>query len=240
MARFCNLRSEYPFHPPASQTKKTTMYVVSCALDIINDLEDWYDETPSDFRPTQAFVPAPTTEVLTDTYHVYPDLWTVTFTNAYRTYLILLHEVVLSQLAFLHGCNTRFPPSVDSSTPNPAPVASAANRQHDEIDEQMEVSRSTIQQATNDICASVPYHLNYDPKSYFPSVPKTAAAEALVWPLYVCSQLSPKHVYIPNTTRSWMVGRLQTVGAETGVMQATMLAQILLEKQEVTDLLVDE
>ena len=57
-----------------------------------------------------------------------------------------------------------------------------------------------------------------------------------MWPLFVCAQI----YFVQNSTRSWIIGRLNKIGAEMGVQQAKVMAKILLQRAEVTEVLMED
>jgi hypothetical protein len=80
-------------------------------------------------------------------------------------------------------------------------------------------------------CASVPYLLDSG---------RIEAAKSLLWPLYVAAQLSPRTVTLTGAIREWMIQQLTKIGYEKGVRQSLFLAEVLLKREEVSDLLEED
>jgi hypothetical protein len=126
-----------------------------------------------------------------------------------------------------------------------------------EVEEHRQNARYVTQQAVDEICASVPFHISPDmldarrqaqpqgqdtagkwacttaPLCKFSElIEHTASAAAggyfLVWPLYVC--LSAKG--ISDKQKQWMYWRLNYIGEEFGLTQAQVL--VLAQRQVVT------
>jgi hypothetical protein len=55
--------------------------------------------------------------------------------------------------------------------------------------------------------------------------------------LYVAAQLNPWIVTLNSAIREWMVQQLSIIGYEKGVRQSLFLADALLKREEVSDLL---
>lgn len=211
--KFCNLRAGKSFQPPLTQKRSTTRTIVACCTSIAEDLATWYDVLPPAFLPSKISATAGSSDTLLEDYHIYEDLWTACIANNYRTNCILVHETLIAQLDFLR---VHYYHDENEAT---------------ELDHRISHSRSIILSLINAICASVPNLL----QSSF-----AAAGVALLWPLYVSGQISPRSAPLDDGTRSWIIGRLESIGTDIGVCQATMLAGILSKHIEVTDLLKDE
>ena len=228
LAEFCRLRAKNAFHPLPSQSRLTTINIISRAISIANALESWHAKLPSKFLPSTVATDRPSPEVLSDQYLIYPDLSAATLLNNHHTNRLLVHETILSQLAYLQR---KYP--AQKSIPGDS---SSTTQVH--IWTQVDKSKNAILNLVDSICASVPFHLNHS--FYFPTAtrPHAAAGNVLIWPLYVCAQISPRTAPVSDVTRSWIISRLQKIEAETGVGQAMTLAEILKERIEVTELLV--
>jgi hypothetical protein len=210
--QFCNIRAVTSFHPPATQSESTTRATIGRYTSIAQALADWHDGLPATFSPSIVSTSSASSEILSEYYDVYEDIWTAGIANKYRTHSILVHEALINQLDFLrdrclHDINEVW-----------------------ELEDQISHSRSTILFLITSVCASVPSLL----LSNF-----AAAGVGLLWTLYVSAQISPRAAPLHDATRNWIIGRLEKIGAEMGVRQATMLAGLLQQKLEVTDLLVD-
>jgi hypothetical protein len=210
--KFCNIRSALSFNPLLTQSESTTRTAISCFLSIAQALAKWNDRLSAAFVPSTISTSRASSEVLSEHFDVYDDIWTAGIVNNYRVNTILVHEALVSQLVFLrdHYC-------LDL---------------HEllELEDQISHSRSMLLCLTDAVCASVPNLL----QSNF-----AAAGVGLLWTLYVCAQISPRTAPLRAETRSWIIGRLEKIGAEMGVRQATMLAGILHQQVEVTDILTE-
>jgi hypothetical protein len=234
-ARHSILRAKiasYPSAPPA----KCTESIISEALSIAADLQSWHSNLPPDYHPTSTVkIPNPTPDVFSDYYHIYSDVPTATFMNNYRVILILLHEIILTQLSHIRsspmGINER---NSFNYAPPPSYIA--------QIERQVKRSQNAILNLIEQVCASVPFLLDYEyciratRTLSEPHRPRAAGSNALMWPLYVCAQI----YFVQDSTRTWIIGRLNKIGADMGIQQAKVIAKILLQRTEVTEVLVEE
>lgn len=135
------------------------------------------------------------------------------------------HEIVLDHLDVLR---TSYSQNSDPYAIYSLPPRYAYQAHH---------SKSVILDLINDICASIPYLLSYDPEDPPdpPSKrgPHAAGGNAAVWPLYVAGQLD----ICPTSTRTWILGRLHKIGTEMGVRQAITLEKVLRSGREVLKLM---
>ncbi|RDW67579.1 hypothetical protein BP6252_08975 [Coleophoma cylindrospora] len=164
-------------------------------------------------------------------YHVYPDLWEASIWNSLRTCRLLLHEEIANQLK-----------DVLLLFPQPPISNAAANYQ---------LSVTTIQQLSLDICASVPQYSSQlllhlrsllTAKEYvmpeplhFPNtpatekIPSTAGVYFLFWPLLRAGQVTESEVQ-----RNWVIRQSRLIGRMTGIQQAFTLANVLERGEELT------
>lgn len=209
--QFCNLRSKIPFHPRQDQSEQRTRAIITQYSRIAKEIEDWQCGLPSGFVPTKV-ASEPSLSVLSEYYDVYDDIWTAGVVNSCSASSILINESLIVQLAFLRDNYARDCNEIL------------------ELDGRISKARNTIIDLIDDICASVPYLLQSN---------LAVAGVGLLWSLYVSAQISPRAAPVHATTRSWITGRLEKIGAELGVRQATTLAGFLHQKIEVTELLKD-
>jgi hypothetical protein len=210
--QFCNIRAGTPFHPPTTQSESTTRATIARCTSIAQALADWHDGLPAAFLPSTVSAGSASSDILSEHYDIYEDIWTAGIANNYRANSILVHEALINQLDFLRN---RYPYDLNEVL---------------ELEDQISHSRSTILSLIDAVCASVPSLL----QSNF-----AAAGVGLLWTLYVSAQISPRAAPLHDATRSWIIGRLEKIGAEMGVRQATTLAGLLHKKVEVTELLKD-
>jgi hypothetical protein len=234
-ARHSILRAKiasYPSGPPA----KCTESIISEALSIAADLQSWYSNLPSNYYPTSTVtISSPTPDVFSDYYHIYSDVLTATFMNNYRVILILLHEIILAQLRHVRPSPTDINEQNNFNyAPPPSYIA--------QIERQIKRSQNAILNLIEQVCASVPFLLDYEHciratrTLSEPHYPRAAGGNAVMWPLYVCAQV----YFVQDPIRTWIIGRLNKIGADMGVQQAKVMAKILLRRTEVTDVLVEE
>lgn len=237
-AQLCKLRARIATISSDSVAESAES-IISEALSIAANLTDWYAELPQDYFPTSTVqIYGPTSEVYSNYYHIYQDQWTATLQNMYRLLLILVHEIILTQISnMLHRPSPEAinHQSYDLHTSSPSYYAA-------QIQRQIKSSETTILDLIDLTCASVPFLLDYEhceAASAAPSEsprPRAAGGNAIMWPLYVAAQIS----FVRNATRTWIIGRLEKIGAEMGVQQAAVLVKFLLQHKEVTDLLVED
>jgi hypothetical protein len=209
---FCRLRSEVSFHPGLKQTESKTRAIVSQYTTITQQMHDWHRQLPSGFLPVKTVPEKPSASTLSDYYHVYDDIWTAGTVNNCNASYMLVNEALIIQLTYLRDHYARDEAEVDS------------------LNDEILKARSTIIRLIHAVCASVPHLLKSN---------MAIAGIGLMWALYVSGQISPRAASLHVSTRRWITGRLETIGAEMGVKQATTLARFLREGVEVTELLGD-
>ncbi|MCJ1326311.1 hypothetical protein MMC10_002975 [Thelotrema lepadinum] len=210
---FVDIRARIPFHPPASQTECTTRATIGSYTSIAQALADWHDGIPAKYLPSTVSTDSASSELLSQTYDVYEDIWTAGIANNYRANSILVHEAMISQLYFLQH---HYALDLTEAL---------------ELDEQISRSRLVISSLIDKICASVPYLLQSQ---------SAAAGVGLLWALYISAQIAPRSASLDDVARTWTIRCLDKIGTEMGVRQATTLAGFLRNKVEVTDLFKDE
>lgn len=226
--QLCKLRAQVA--SPKCNLKSTA--IIAKALSIITEFERWHAELPASIRPSTFFLNKPTTEVLSDHYHRYCDLWASTIFNSYRTCSILCHEMIIHELSLLHqryygpgSTNLDYDPTGYSES---FPFIYVS---------QIHQSQRSILEFIDEICASVPFHLSYqgEPESLQENgsssplpPPPAAGGNSVLWQLFAAGQIN----FCPKPTRMWIIGRLQKIGTEMGVRQAMMLAKVLKMQQE--------
>ena len=208
--RLCNLKAATSFHPPSTQSESTTRIIIARCTSIAEALTAWHAGLANTFHPTTVFNNNKFPDILSSYHDIYEDIWTGGINNNYRANSILVHETLINQLLFL----------LDKSS-NISEILS--------LKSQLSQVRATIIDLVDAVCASVPNLL----QSHF-----AAAGVALLWPLYLSGQISQRTAPLPATTRAWIIGRLEKICKEMGVRQAGMLAGLLRQRIEVTELLV--
>jgi hypothetical protein len=235
-AKLCSLRAKIG-HRPQTISPITAKSIISEALSIAADLDDWHIDLPQDrFSFTTVKMYSPTPEVYSDYYHVYRDLSSASLVNNSRVILILVHEIILTQLSYIRRQSPQ--EFNEQSGYNRTSLPSYA----DQIQRQIKSSQKTILDLIDLICASVPFLLDYEycasamPTQSEPLHPRAAGGNAAMWPLYVSAEIS----FVRNSTREWIIGRLNKIGGEMGVQQANTMVGFLLQRKEVTDVLMED
>jgi hypothetical protein len=133
--------------------------------------------------------------------------------NGYRCANILLHELIIHAL----------------SEPN---SPSADNFQ--KIQDQLSVSQSIMDNHCFDICASVPYYLNFQNchgmRSEGNSLPSAADCQPVIWPLYVAASMDSSS----DMMRGWAMVQLIRLGRIIGTQHTAVLAGLLRSKCEIS------
>ena len=221
---------------PSGTPATCTESVISEALSIAADLQNWHSNLPLEYYPTStAKISSLTPEVFSDYYHIYSDVPTAMVMNNYLVLLILLHEMILIQSS--HVRSSPIDINEENSfnyAPPPSYIA--------QIQRQVRRSQDAILNLIEQVCASVPFLLDYEycmgvrRTLSEPHHPRAAGGNAIMWPLYACAQV----YFVPNSTRAWIIGRLNKIGAEMGIQQAKVMAKILLQRTEITEVLAED
>lgn len=88
-------------------------------------------------------------------------------------------------------------------------------------------SETLLARLNVDICASVPFALGEIDGVF---LPRASAGIALVWPLYLAATMDGGL----ESTRAWVITRLDKLGHEMGIQQAVSLANVLKTKRHIT------
>ncbi|KAF9634258.1 hypothetical protein BFW01_g5153 [Lasiodiplodia theobromae] len=134
--------------------------------------------------------------------HAYVDVWTSHIWNDYRVTRIFTLSIIMA------CCSVISPDSTDLSV-----KAMLAN------------THFITQGLIDDLCASVPFHINYDLQPRAREIGQDReSAEALggfllVWHVFVAANVE----CIPEQQREWLQGRLLHIGKEFGLSHAQML-----------------
>lgn len=98
----------------------------------------------------------------------------------------------------------------------------------DNIHVQRRQSETVLARSYADICASVPFAIGDAGNGV--SVPRASAGLALVWPLYLAATMDNRQ----ESTRAWVITRLDKLGRVMGIQQAISLANVLKTKDGIT------
>ena len=144
-------------------------------------------------------------------YHTYANMSSARMWNNYRSVRILVHEDLLDNLSRL-------------SSTSPSFIRNACNNQTRQ-------SNIVLSEMSAGICASVPFHLSHIGRESSKSISTAPAVSGLflLWPLYVATCTSRA----PDKLQSWVVSKLQDIGHNMGIAQATSLAELVKNRQQV-------
>lgn len=212
MAKFCNLQAATDC--PGYDNDPSVF--VSCALGIDAELAEWYARWQSSFLFATIIAREMTPEVFDDYWHLYPNIMVALILNHYRCIRTLVNQIIITQLTAM---TTNLDPDL---------VFQYSSIYND----QMDSSRKMIVELSHEICASVPYYLDYYPgyqvESWISSInsaSKNARAKLILWPLYVAGQTE----YISEIMRTWLIEQLEVLSKEMGThkSKAKGLAMLL-------------
>ena len=178
--------------------------VLLLARDIDSDLIEFVDAFPARLGYTTRSCKV-SENVLSDHYHVYPNTWIVSAWSLYRTARIMIHELILDWLS--------------------------RNPDHGNLATQRRESEMLLARLNADICASVPFILgDIEPEAGAASHPRAAGGIAMVWPLYLAATMDTA----TQSTRDWVITRLDKLGHIMGIQQAVTLAHVLKTQKHIT------
>jgi hypothetical protein len=224
VSKFCSLRAAIS---SSSSEDIQSAEILARALAIDADFATWNANLPDEVLPSAVELDGQSSAVHSDHYDVYCDISAATLLNHYRSIRILTHETIFRQSTYL--CQTELGPYA---------------KMHD----QLHRSKALMKQFIDEICASVPFYMDLHPHLHEcstanstmsrtgPVIPRAVGGNAIIWPLFVAADCD----ICDNETRLWIMARLQDINTEMRVRQAAVLAKILLEKKEVTDLLIEK
>ncbi|RFU36106.1 hypothetical protein B7463_g165, partial [Scytalidium lignicola] len=189
-----------------SQKLSDTTIVISELLSIEGDLGEWAAKLPCDLRYKTVSLAENDDNCYRGYYHIYPGFQLATVWNNYRCARIFINNEFLS-----HICRCKFPTSA-----NPERQMSCCK--------QCEQSRVVLNEMAQDICYSVPFVLgNYDTWDHFGPTPRLSCIFSLIEPLRTAGSVRDA----PTTLRSWVIKKLEEIGSNFGLGQATAFAQEL-------------
>ena len=217
--RFNNYRVEYL---TCDDDYSNPRRVILDMLELENDSAAWI----SDYRDTYAYTTSAIREVCEDVYsdnfHVYAGLHAALLSNNHRIMRIFVHEMIVCQIAALYY-QTYVPldPMPDINTSSLKNVDLPLNFAYTD---QFHASHLLLISLAEDICASVPYCLNFHLHgSDWDDVKPPVAAfrgNSLLWALHTVAQLNCANPRM----RAWSIGRLKKIGSTMGIRQAEFLA----------------
>lgn len=186
----------------------------ACAID--DELDLWAKTCPPQYVYQTITLRERSDEVFSDHYHSYHNIYFAGIWNHYRCIRTLINEIILTQLQYLHNLS-----------PKPDIIKQDARFSETQILN----SNGTLLQLCHDLCASVPYFLNFNPDCVSESsreMPKAVHGNLLLWPLYTagCTKM------VSDVMRTWVGGRLQWISDVLGIRQAAPLAFTVRNKQD--------
>ena len=193
---------------------------ISSALVLSEELKSWYNTLPPHCLPRIHRLDNPNNSGFhSANYHVYPDIWIASCLSFYRVVSLLVREIILKQLATLNqfsSVGALVLAAEDSST-----TLSHEDGSH------VSASKLHMLQMTDDICASVPYMLNYHHSQESslgdPIALSAYGGHVILCPLYISASMP----FCPPKTWAYIAERLQLIGFELGVGQALTLVHFL-------------
>ena len=178
--------------------------VLGLAKDIDTDLANYANAFPDAFKP-KAVSCQMSENILSDFYHVYPNSWIIGAWNLYRSARVMTHELILHWLS-----------------KNPEYENNNLLRRESEI---------LLLRLSADICASVPFILGeVESADGTRFLPRAIGGLGIVWPLYLAATMDTTS----ESTRAWVITRLDRLGHVMGIQLAVSLAHVLKTKKEIT------
>jgi hypothetical protein len=168
-----------------------------------DDLAAWAVRVPATYEYiTKASPSNPNT--YEDYYHIYPNFWTASSWNNYRSIRILLNEILLIHLNR---------------------VATLPSGPMEDFSAQREQAHLLLEQLCSELCASVPYFLGTVsiPSSQPASTRRSLGGFQIMWPLFVCGSMT----WTERPLRNWIIGQLESIGYTMGIQQAIPLAELM-------------
>lgn len=239
-----NRLTQYTLLVPALRSRATSLlqqsktqwniYAVSMLLHEVRSIDiilsTWPASIPDSWQYTAISHASwgPTSSLPTDYQcEIYPgsldsyyDIWIASVWNSYRVSRLFLNAIIVRCVTWL------------------------ANVPHNPADEDAECfdAVTTIQSMANDICASVPFFLGYEPRSLPPDLeletladspepactalrpaqPSSICGYFLLWPLFVCRSARS----IPLSQRNFLRSRMGAIAERVGIAQAKMLVEV--------------
>ncbi|KAK0127531.1 hypothetical protein ONS96_007065 [Cadophora gregata f. sp. sojae] len=209
--RYCNLRASMRSFRDYSDPDRIVS--TACALDA--EYEIWARTCPVQYIYHSLTLNEGVDDVFSDYYHVYPSIWIAAIWNNYRSARILVNGLILDQLKNMY---------------QRSPSSGLLWNHHCFDQNQILTSTTTLLQLCSDICASVPYFLDYSPDitGLNGQPPKCVNGNLLLWPLYTVGESG----VISDLMRSWVAGRLRWITNVMGIRQAAPLAHSVMKRQE--------
>lgn len=184
------------------QTKDAST-ILGLAASIDANLAEWANDLPWEYS-YMTRTKGRAEDLFCGYYHVYTSARKAVIWNSYRCARIILNDLILNSLA-------------------PESTAQALRA------EQFLAAQNLMNQLTNEICASVLFHLWGDyPMRKSSYTPRAAAGHALLWPLYLVGLFGH-----PILTRNWVIAQLDKIGGLMGIQQAISLANLIRMNKEV-------
>ena len=205
---------------------------VEAALGFDNELMEWLISFQLHYAFTTMPVETRTEDVFADYYHIYPDIFTAILWQHYRCTRILINEIIVTQIAALYFQISS--PSISRPEVNTGSCKDMALPPDFPFANHFYTAHALLTSLTHDICASVPYYLNYHTHgpqwSDREHVPPAGFANLLLWPLFMVGQLQA----VSPIMRRWTTQRMMKISEVLGVKQIGMIGKLLAEGEQLT------
>ncbi|KAE8449322.1 hypothetical protein EG329_008223 [Mollisiaceae sp. DMI_Dod_QoI] len=198
---------------------------VKIALELDFELASLADSMPTQWRFDSVPIKEMSELVWGACYHVYPDQWVAHIWNSLRTYRLLLHKEIRSQLEDKRAISPLLFSDMD-----------ALNYQY---------STKTLDQMISQICATVPQYSGYlqvlahtgtlaeipnssetilssEASSVTNGIPTIAGVYFILWPLLNAGQTTDSDIQ-----RNWIIERSRYIGKVIGIRQAFVFADVI-------------
>jgi hypothetical protein len=190
------------------------------------EFSEWAASAPNHYLYRKVKVAGPNRAVFSDYYYNYPNVWVAATWNHYNCTRILVQNMIHEYLIRFRQDPEVYSREMEKFSPSDR--------------ERILASKSTIQELSSDICASVPYHFDYrDCQSSHASIdspPMAASGTILLWPLFTAAASG----LVPDEMCLWIVQRLRLIAEFMGIRQAAALAGVLQLKKDVHDWSAEE
>lgn len=199
--------------------------IIEQALEFDNEMAEWLILFQLDYAFTTMPVEKKTDDVFADYYHIYADVFDAMIWQHFRCVRILINEIIVTQVGALYYQNLS--PSASDIKVNTSTCKDVALPPDFPFANNFYSAHALLTTMTHEICASVPYYLNYhlygSDWSNPEHPPPAANGNILLWPLFMVGQLQA----VSPLMRSWAVGRMKRVSEVLGVKQVGMIGNLI-------------
>ena len=214
VAKYCNLQAAIE----SFQTRINPVDALGQALKIESELVEWALKWKAQDNFATITVDELSTDVLNDQWHLYSNIFVATTWNTYRSIRILIHQIIVNQLAHV----TESPPMKSISQ-------DASMHEF-----QLHASKRIVVGLSHEICASVPFFMGRslleDDIDYRYQPRNASRARLIVWPLYVAGQTE----FVSDIMRLYAADQLERIANGVGIRKVKAFSQVLRAKQQVS------